>query len=189
MIESIQFFGEISPLSLGVLFIYFGSVLNNPQITILYSVSRCKTIGRPNIIFSMQTTLIANDIVHALVIFTDQQNICQHRSYLVKHNFVAVVWTLLFKKNGMKSENILYLQKKWSRAFVWVYYNMTLINIFRVHTKRTRCQIAAQLSLSSFALNRNFVKYCPYFRILIIKSADFVCSKTSEKANILVLGF
>lgn len=60
----------------------------------------------------MQTTLIANDIVHALAIFTDQQNIRQYRSYLVKHNFVAVVWTLLLKKNGMKSENILYLQKK-----------------------------------------------------------------------------
>ena len=35
-------------------------------------------------IFSMQTTLIANDIVHALAMFTDQQNIRQH-------NFVAVV--------------------------------------------------------------------------------------------------
>ena len=91
VIESIQVFGEISTLNLGVLFIYFGSVLNIPQITILYSVSRCKTIGRPYMIFSMQTTLIANDIVHALAIFTDQQNICQHRSYLVKHNFVAVV--------------------------------------------------------------------------------------------------
>ena len=42
-------------------------------------------------IFSLQTTLIANDIVYALAIFTDQQNIRQHRSYLVKHNFVAVV--------------------------------------------------------------------------------------------------
>ena len=90
VIESIQFFGEISALSLRFLFIYFGSVLNNPQITILYSVSRCKTIGRPYMIFSMQTTPIANDIVHALAIFTDQQNICQQRSYLVKHNFAAV---------------------------------------------------------------------------------------------------
>lgn len=60
----------------------------------------------------MQTTPIANDIVHALAIFTDQQNICQQRSYLVKHNFAAVGWTLLLKKNGMKSENILYLPKK-----------------------------------------------------------------------------
>lgn len=63
-------------------------------------------------IFSMQTTLIANDIVHALVIFTDQQNICQHRSYLVKHNFVAVVWTLLLKKMNEIWKHFVFAKKK-----------------------------------------------------------------------------
>lgn len=60
----------------------------------------------------MQTTLIANDIVYALAIFTDQQNIRQHRSYLVKHNFVAVVWTLLLKKMEWNLKTFCICKKK-----------------------------------------------------------------------------
>lgn len=53
----------------------------------------------------MQTTLIANDIVHALAIFTDQQNIRQH-------NFVAVVWTLLLKKMEWNLKTFCIYKKK-----------------------------------------------------------------------------
>lgn len=53
----------------------------------------------------MQTTLIANDIVHALAIFTDQQNIRQH-------NFVAVVWTLLLKKMEWNLKTFCICKKK-----------------------------------------------------------------------------
>lgn len=53
----------------------------------------------------MQTTLIANDIVHALAMFTDQQNIRQH-------NFVAVVWTLLLKKMEWNLKTFCICKKK-----------------------------------------------------------------------------